>query len=198
MTANALDGDDERCLAAGMDDYLSKPVKVAALHQKLERWTNPGVTGASDSVLSDRHPEFSRLESAVVAANGKRRGDVIDRTQLVSLRAIQEPGEADLVTELIDLFLSEASSHLEALHEAVLRNDVVEIQRVAHRLQGSSANLGAMQMSALSQALDTSDPSEVSNGLLAQLEIEFELVREALNAERRELEADLVTPLAGT
>ena len=174
MTANALDGDHERCLAAGMDDYLSKPVKSDVLRLKLERWTKPGESGKG---LSEGNEPAQHT-----------RGSVIDQAQLASLREIQQPGEADFVTELIDLFLNEATSHLKALHEALMTDDAVEIQRVAHRLKGSSANMGATQMAALSEELESKDPAKDASELLAQLENEFELVREALKAERKETE----------
>jgi HPt (histidine-containing phosphotransfer) domain-containing protein len=70
------------------------------------------------------------------------RGGVIDQAQLASLREIQQPGAADLVTELIDLFLNEAASDLKALHDAIVIADAVEIKRLTHRLKGSSANIG--------------------------------------------------------
>lgn len=64
----------------------------------------------------------------------------------------------------------------------------VEIQRVAHRLKGSSANIAATQMAALSEELESKDPTKDARELLAQFENEFELVREALTAERKEME----------
>src|SRR5207244_871649 len=114
MTASALEGDKEKCLAAGMDDYLSKPVRSDVLQSKLERWTKTTAsTGEDFSVPSS--------ESGNVSA--------IDLSQLAALREIQQPGEADFVTELIDLFLDETDSHLEALHEAVVSNNAVEMRR---------------------------------------------------------------------
>lgn len=172
MTANALDGDQEKCLAAGMDDYLSKPVKAEALRLKLERWTKPDQSG--NGLRADKKPA------------PQTSGGVIDQTQLASLRAIQQPGAPDFVTELIDLFLDEANSDFEALHEALTGNDAVEIRRVAHRLKGASANMGITRMAALSEELESKDPAKDSRELLTQLEDEFELVREALKAERKE------------
>ena len=114
------------------------------------------------------------------------RVSVIDQAQVTSLRGLQQPGEADFVTELIDLFLNEATSQLKALQEALVKDDAVEIQRVAHRLKGSSASMGAMQMAALFEELESKDPGKNVKDLLAQLENEFVLVREALKAERKE------------
>jgi two-component system sensor histidine kinase/response regulator len=175
MTANALDSDHELCLAAGMDDYLSKPVKSDLLRGKLERWTRPEGKELSGAGLN---------EGKVPAED--TRVSVIDLSQLASLRAIRQPGHADLFTELIDLFLQGTESRLNVLHEAHLRNGADEIRQVAHLLKGSSANIGASRMVALCQELGGKDRANDDTGaLLARLGQEFELVRAALKAERR-------------
>jgi CheY-like chemotaxis protein len=171
MTANALDGDHERCVAAGMDDYLSKPVKSEALRVMLARWSSPA---GSQSGMRDGR------EAAPHTGDG-----IIDQGQLAVLRAIQAPGEADCVTEVIDLFLKEATSQVEALHQALGRDDAVEVKRVAHLLQGSSVTIGATRMAALTGDLQRQDPAPAARTLLTQLDREFVLVREALSLERK-------------
>jgi signal transduction histidine kinase/CheY-like chemotaxis protein len=176
MTANALDGDSEKCIAAGMDDYLSKPVKSEVLRGKLERWTGPREKESSDAGLNESDVEDTKI-------------NVIDSSQLATLREMQEPGHADLVTELIDLFLEETKSQLKGLHKAHVRNDAKEIRRVAHLLKGSSASVGATQMVALYQELEQEDQADRNTEvLLARLVQEFELVCAALKAERKETE----------
>jgi PAS domain S-box-containing protein len=172
MTANALEGDEERCLAANMDDYLSKPVRPDALKEKLERWTK-----ATGKVPLGR-------DLVVPVGNGKR--SPIDLSQLAALREIQQPGQADFVTELIDLFLSETDLHLKTLRAAVINNDGVEVRRLAHLLKGSSANIGARSMAALYEEMENKARANGDDEpLLASIESEFAVVREALNAERR-------------
>lgn len=176
MTANALDGDDRRCLAAGMDDYLSKPVKADVLRKKLERWIKP----------FDRPQSLDELSEATVP-DVAARAEVIDQSQLVSLREIRRPGKGDFVTHLIDLFVNETISELKVLHEAVSINDATEIRRVAHFLKSGSTNIGAIQMTALYEQLEgTRSTNGDSKALLIRLDHEFELVREALKAERRD------------
>ena len=178
MTANALDGDNEKCLAAGMDDYISKPVKSGVLRGRLERWIRPGGKELSGAGLNEGN----------VPAQQTRVG-AIDQTQLATLREMQPPGYADFFKELIDLFLDETESHLKVLHEAHLRNDANEIRQVAHRLKGSSANIGASKMAALYQELELNDQTNGDTGaLLARLDQEFDLVRAALKAERKQTE----------
>jgi len=175
MTANALDGDNEKCIAAGMDDYLSKPVKAETLRQKLEQWTKSAETSFTREALGD-----------VAASADSTRRNVIDRAQIANLRAIQQPGEEDFVTELIDLFVAETDSQLKVLHQAVAGNDVTEIRRVAHFLQASTATIGAVEMARLYAQLGGKDGANGNAGaLLKRLDHEFELVREALKGERR-------------
>jgi len=176
MTAHALWGEREKCLDAGMDDYLSKPVKSDVLCRKLEQW----IKSAGEPTAGERSSEAN-----VVVDKG--RPSALDLAVLAGLREIQQPGKPDLVTELIDLFLEDTALQFKALREAVSKNNTKEVRRVAHLLKGSSANIGAGPMAALYESLEK---TEFKNGdaatLLAGLELEFERVDKALRAERRQ------------
>lgn len=140
--------------------------------------------GDNKPTKQSRHvTRHSRSEPARQASAG-----AIDQALLASLRQFQEPGEADFLTELIDLFLNDADLNLRAMHEAVANNDEDEIVRLAHRLKGSSANLGAARLAALFAELEGKDSFKDRNDVLLLADSEFQLVREALLAEREKSE----------
>jgi two-component system sensor histidine kinase/response regulator len=150
MTANALDGDNERCLGAGMDDYISKPVKSEVLRGKLERWTRAGGKELSGAGLS---------ESNVPAED--RGVSVIDQAQLAALREIRQPGHADLFTELsvdleclrdaaspeklkriVELYIHHTAERLAELKSAIKRESAADVCAIAHKCLGSSRTCG--------------------------------------------------------
>ena len=113
--------------------------------------------------------------------------DAVDMEVLMSLQDAQMEGEPDLVVELIDLYLEDASAKLAAMREAIARTDEASLRRAAHSLRGSSANLGARRMAAICGELERTgcgDPLRVES-LRAGLEQECELVRQVFSAERR-------------
>ena len=106
---------------------------------------------------------------------------------LDTLRELNEDGEPDIVTELIDLFLRDTPPRLAALKDAIREGDVQALSQNAHTLKGSSANLGATRLASLNAELHSqaSDGSlEGAGRLLAQLDNEFERVRHLLESER--------------
>ncbi|MEP7339619.1 MAG: response regulator, partial [Acidobacteriota bacterium] len=186
MTANALDGNDKKCLAAGMDDYLSKPVKTEALRQKLERWIKP-----AETVSAGKESGGQRLSEPAIPTSHTN-GSLIDASQIANLRALQQPGEADFVTEIIDMFVHDTLSQRNALHQAVAGNDVKEIRRVAHFLKGISANIGAIKLVTLYEQLEETDGGNGNaRALLQRVDQEFELAHEALKGERQGMEHGL-------
>lgn len=168
MTANALEGDRERCLAAGMDDYISKPVKQDALSAAIEPWIR-----AVDLSLADS----ARNESP----------NIIDRGVIAELRELQSSEESDFLAHLIDLFTADAPARLGAMREALARADSERVTHEAHALKGSSAHLGATRMAALCEILEDQGRAGSMSGALAVLPVleeEFGRVREALEAEK--------------
>lgn len=145
MTASVLEGDRERCLRAGMDDYLSKPVKMEGLAATLARW------------------------------------DVsVDEAILGSLRGFC--GE-DGLREVIALFRQDVPERLKEIREAIGAGNLPGMKRVAHAIRGSSGNLGARRLHALSHRMEEMAASGVVVGapeLLDDMYHEFDRVHAAL------------------
>jgi two-component system sensor histidine kinase/response regulator len=173
MTAHALQGEREKCLAAGMDDYLSKPVKAHELAEILGRWSAPSI----------RMPQ---LEPPVLRPVSPA-GEIVDREALESLRDLQKDGEPDLVGELIDLYLNDTQARLDELRVALKRKDTQALKRVTHGLKVSSSNLGVRGMASLCSELEGKFDENVlieGGALLTRLEEEFARVVEVFAAER--------------
>jgi two-component system, sensor histidine kinase and response regulator len=171
LTANALQGDAEKCLAAGMDDYLSKPIKAEALEVMLEKWT---------------HDKTSAAKPAA-AAEAKDLPKVLDTGVLDKLRKALGDKRKDFIASLIDLFIADTQTRLQALGEAISSKDATALRQVAHALKGSCANVGAKRMSELCDILEDkglANSLEGASGFAGQLEEEFGRVKQALELER--------------
>jgi CheY-like chemotaxis protein/HPt (histidine-containing phosphotransfer) domain-containing protein len=166
MTANAMQGDREACLAAGMDDYVGKPIQVKELQAALERWGQ------------DLRP-IEPLAPAEPAA-------MIDWSMLNDLRGLQAEGEADFALEMIGLYLENAPQLIDTIRQSMMAGDAPVLQRSAHTLKGSSASLGAQRVATLCGDLEKlGREGTVAGGdvLLAEVEQEFDRVRTAFQAQ---------------
>jgi CheY-like chemotaxis protein len=173
MTANAMQGDREKAIEAGMDDYVSKPVKLEALAGVLKRW-----------VLQEEEAKADTTTSARDAGNSlATTGGSVDVSVLMGLRELQGEGEPDILDELIELFLDEVPTQLKALREAAHIGETQSVERIAHTLKGSSANMGALRMEALCAELEETVRSgdlSAASGHISRLEEEFGRVRAVL------------------
>ena len=147
VTANAIEGDRERCLAAGMDDYLSKPFSKADLHALLSRWLAAGKPAAADHSAPVPVGHADVREEAVDA-------DTIDETVLDRLAALQRPGKVGVVEQVVGLYLDDSGRALVTLREALSRHDLAAATQHAHNLKSSSGHVGASGLSTHFAALE--------------------------------------------
>ena len=131
MTANAMPGDREAYLAAGMDGYVAKPIEIDALAQAL-------------SQVAQHRRAVAPAPLAPLADS-----DVLDTRRLEHLCALQDDAQPSLVRELIDLFVADAPGHLEALTQAAWQADAHRLASVAHRFLSATENIGARRLSQL-------------------------------------------------
>ena len=168
VTANAMEGDRERCLAAGMDDFITKPVRVEELEAVLE------------------HRTLVRLSSSP-PAEAPRLCATVNPLSLARLRELRTPGQPDPVAEIIGLFLGQIPDYLQSLKTACEEQNAEGVRKMAHTLKGSCGNLGAEQMAAWCKELELkAGQGTLSSAkrLVVQLEQEFDAVKKVLETER--------------
>ena len=148
MTANAMHGDRELCLEAGMDGYLTKPIRREELVDVLKGWG-----GAMETEKTDC------LEDPALGA------DLIDQGVLDGLRELAGEDDPGLVAELIGLFLQDAPERIKDIERALSTGDLELLERAAHTLKSSCANVGALGLSDLCRRIEETARRRSTDGV---------------------------------
>jgi signal transduction histidine kinase/DNA-binding response OmpR family regulator len=175
LTANAMAEDRDRCLGAGMDDYLAKPFERVQLQAILRRWIGRVATG--------RDVGTTALGQVLQPSAGLPCAASLDGRALDQLRALQRAGAPSVLARVIGLYEREAPALLAAMREAVAAGEADGLRRAAHKLKSTSAVLGATRLTELCRALEAE--ARIDGATASQLEaieVEYDRVRPALQA----------------
>jgi CheY-like chemotaxis protein len=164
MTANAMAGDREKCISAGMDDYLAKPVSLEQLRDCVSAWLNTAA----------KMPQRAELEAAIALIREQKKMPVLDDKVLHELREIMDED----YLALLQTYLRNAPQLVEQVREAIDRSDVEAMVLPVHSLKSSSANVGALQLSELAREAERL----ARDGNLAEAKAAFQAVDAAFGA----------------
>jgi PAS domain S-box-containing protein len=168
MTAHTMRGDRERCIAAGMDDYLAKPVRKGVLEAALQRWV-PGMESMASRPGQDTNADatwsYRRAPS-----------DAIDETVLTSMF----PDQPDMAARFLTLFVRDTAQRLVALRDVVQQGNAENLRVTAHDIKGCASVIGADEIQALCEQLESLGRAGTTVGaeqLVAALESAFQQVQ---------------------
>src|ERR1017187_2406183 len=172
MTAHALKGDRERCLEAGMDAYVSKPIQSRLLFEAI---ASVVPATAADVTMEEKPvPAKARLDSEVFNSEG-------------ALAMLD--GDAELFVELVKLFMTESVDLQDQIHDAIEQRDAKRLERAAHSLKGSAAAFCGESTRAVAQKLEASGGSgnlDQAGDLFVELQDELVRLKYALAEYRKE------------
>ena len=170
LTAHAMEGDREQCIAAGMDTYLAKPYSLQQLEEALQRHLQ-------------QRPEEKAAPSAPAADTS---GEGLDRAALDNIRGLDKTGGGAVLRRVIGIYLKNAPQLVKAMRCAEDAGDAAALGRAAHTLKSSSLNVGGARLGALCREIEAAtkrNPPAPSAALVAALECESLRVAQLLGAE---------------
>jgi len=167
MTANALEGDREKCLSVGMDDYISKPVDQKTLAAIIQRW--------SDGAPQQLQTVLPRKEST--------RGTMLNKERFAELEGLADPGDHAWIQGVVAKFLDDAEGRIGRMRAALELRDAHGLRDLAHALKGSAGNIGAESMAEICRELQaTAEMAETEKAvpLVSELAVIFDELKKLL------------------
>jgi CheY-like chemotaxis protein/HPt (histidine-containing phosphotransfer) domain-containing protein len=192
VTATAMAADRERCLAAGMDDYLAKPLSLESLAAVLAHWAPDHVHSNITADLAQGAPATNSdpaqpdpRDNIAQDVSAEARAPALDAHVIARLERLGADAGEDLMEQLTALFLADADMGVVAMRDALAADDAASLLRCAHSLRGASANVGANARAGLCATLEAVSASgnlATGQAHLAALETELGRVRAALRS----------------
>lgn len=133
LTANAMEGDRELCIASGMDDYLSKPVNQSELQQAIEKWIHQ----------KPKLAEYTNMSQTTSKEVLETMSFEFDESALDAIKALQRPGKPDILGRIVTMYLDKTPELIADIENGIAANDAARVKMAAHTLKSSSAYLGA-------------------------------------------------------